>query len=200
MLYPMSPKVVELKRKLESFMDGHIYPNEQRCYRRSGTSSDRWKVDPVVEELKPKARAAGLWNLFLPESGHGAGPHQPRIRAALRDHGPRRTGRPRCSTARRPTPATWKCSRATARESSKERWLEAAARRRDPLVLRHDRAGRRVVRRDQHRELASSATATSTSSTAASGGPPARAIRAARSASSWARPIRTAPTATSSSR
>ncbi len=72
MLYPMSPKVVELKRKLESFMDRHIYPNEERFYREAEELGP-WKVYPVVEELKPLARAEGLWNLFLPESGHGAG-------------------------------------------------------------------------------------------------------------------------------
>src|SRR4051812_21370885 len=72
MLYPMSPKVVELKRKLESFMDRHIYPNEERFYREAEELGP-WKVYPVVEELKPLARAEGLWNLFLPDSGHGAG-------------------------------------------------------------------------------------------------------------------------------
>ena len=72
MLYPMSPKVIELKRKLESFMDRHIYPNEERFYREAEELGP-WKVYPVVEELKPLARAEGLWNLFLPESSHGAG-------------------------------------------------------------------------------------------------------------------------------
>ena len=72
MLYPMSSKVVELKRKLESFMDRHIYPNEERFYREAEELGP-WKVYPVVEELKPLARKEGLWNLFLPESSHGAG-------------------------------------------------------------------------------------------------------------------------------
>src|ERR1700685_4493921 len=52
-------------------MDEHIYPNEQRHddeIKRNG-----WQPTRVIEELKPKARAAGLWNLFLPESEHGAG-------------------------------------------------------------------------------------------------------------------------------
>jgi acyl-CoA dehydrogenase len=72
MLYPMSPKVVELKRRLETFMDQHIYPNEERFYREAEELGP-WKVYPVVEKLKPLARAEGLWNLFLPDSGHGAG-------------------------------------------------------------------------------------------------------------------------------
>src|SRR5262245_37354150 len=67
-----SPKVLELKARLEAFVAAHIYPNEARFYRESeelGASQPQ----PVVEELKPKAREAGLWNLFLPESEYGAG-------------------------------------------------------------------------------------------------------------------------------
>ncbi|MGY4625162.1 alkylation response protein AidB-like acyl-CoA dehydrogenase [Bradyrhizobium sp. USDA 4486] len=52
-------------------MDRHIYPNGERFYREAEELGP-WKVYPVVEELKPLARAEGLWNLFLPESRHGA--------------------------------------------------------------------------------------------------------------------------------
>jgi acyl-CoA dehydrogenase len=52
-------------------MDEHIYPNEQRHHEE--IECNRWLPTRVIEELKPKARAAGLWNLFLSESGHGAG-------------------------------------------------------------------------------------------------------------------------------
>ena len=72
MLYPESDKVKALRRRIESFMDRHVYPNEQRFYEEAEELGP-WKVYPVVEELKPKARAEGLWNLFLPESEHGAG-------------------------------------------------------------------------------------------------------------------------------
>ena len=53
-------------------MEEHIYPNEERYYKEAETLGP-WKVAPVLDELKPKARAAGLWNLFLPQSSHGAG-------------------------------------------------------------------------------------------------------------------------------
>jgi acyl-CoA dehydrogenase len=53
-------------------MDRHVYPNEERFYKEAEELGP-WKVYPVVEELKPKARSEGLWNLFLPESDHGAG-------------------------------------------------------------------------------------------------------------------------------
>ena len=72
MFPPLSPHASELKVKLESFMDQHIYPNEERHFREAEEAGP-WKVHSVVEELKPKARAAGLWNLFLPESEYGQG-------------------------------------------------------------------------------------------------------------------------------
>ncbi|MDM0030623.1 acyl-CoA dehydrogenase family protein [Variovorax sp. J22P271] len=71
-MFEFSPKVQDLQQRLAAFMDEHIYPNEKRYYREAEELGP-WKVAPVLEELKPKARAAGLWNLFLPESAHGAG-------------------------------------------------------------------------------------------------------------------------------
>ncbi len=71
MRFESSDKVKELERRLQAFMDEHIYPNEQRFDDEVGRN--RWRPAKIVEELKPKARAAGLWNLFLPDSEHGAG-------------------------------------------------------------------------------------------------------------------------------
>ncbi|MDO8770907.1 MAG: acyl-CoA dehydrogenase family protein [Burkholderiaceae bacterium] len=71
-MFQFSQRSLDLHKRLSSFMDEHIYPNEQRHYREAEELGP-WKVYPVVEELKPKARAAGLWNLFLPDSDHGAG-------------------------------------------------------------------------------------------------------------------------------
>jgi acyl-CoA dehydrogenase len=53
-------------------MDEHIYPNEPIYYHQLA-AGDRWRIPPVLEELKSRARVAGLWNLFLPDSEHGAG-------------------------------------------------------------------------------------------------------------------------------
>ena len=72
MSYDPSPKVVELQKRLEAFMEEYIYPNEDR-HVREAEELGPWKVHPIVEELKPKAKAAGLWNLFLPQSERGAG-------------------------------------------------------------------------------------------------------------------------------
>ncbi|HKP11204.1 MAG TPA: acyl-CoA dehydrogenase family protein, partial [Blastocatellia bacterium] len=65
-------KVQALRKRLLDFMDEHIYPNERRFYEEVN-AGDRWQPTSVVEGLKEKARAAGLWNLFLPESEYGAG-------------------------------------------------------------------------------------------------------------------------------
>jgi acyl-CoA dehydrogenase len=67
-----SDKVKELQRRLTAFMEEHVYPNEKRWHDEINTGN-RWQPAKVVEELKPKARSAGLWNLFLPDREHGAG-------------------------------------------------------------------------------------------------------------------------------
>ncbi len=60
--------------KLQKFMDDHVYPNEQTYYdQMEAFGANRWQVVQIIEDLKVKAKAQGLWNLFLPESGHGPG-------------------------------------------------------------------------------------------------------------------------------
>jgi len=59
--------------KVRGFMDAHIYPSEEEMHRQHESLPDRWHVPPLLEELKKKAKAASLWNFFLPASGHGAG-------------------------------------------------------------------------------------------------------------------------------
>jgi acyl-CoA dehydrogenase len=65
--FDYTPKVQELRKRLIAFMDEHIYPNEAAYYAHV-RSDKRWTTVPIIEELKPKARKAGLWNLFLPHS------------------------------------------------------------------------------------------------------------------------------------
>jgi acyl-CoA dehydrogenase len=67
MNFDYTPKVQELRKRLMAFMDEHIYPNERKWHEHV-RGPKRWEVVPIIEELKPKARAAGLWNLFLPHS------------------------------------------------------------------------------------------------------------------------------------
>ena len=71
MILEFTDKTRELHERLTAFMDQHIYPNEQKFHEQIAAS--RWTPTAIVEELKTKARAEGLWNLFLPESENGAG-------------------------------------------------------------------------------------------------------------------------------
>src|ERR1044072_5711297 len=63
-----SDKVKRLQTKVRDFMDEHVYPAEKIFEEQLNAQPSRWQIPPVMEELKKKARAAGLWNLFLPES------------------------------------------------------------------------------------------------------------------------------------
>jgi len=72
MFFDISSRAKDLQERLTAFMDAHIYPNEPEYYRQLN-EGDRWKVIPLIEELKEKAKSENLWNLFLPESELGAG-------------------------------------------------------------------------------------------------------------------------------
>ncbi len=74
--FEYSPKVKELQKRLIAFMDEHIYPNEANFFgeiEQNRAKGNAWVPTRIIEELKEKARAQGLWNLFLPESHRGAG-------------------------------------------------------------------------------------------------------------------------------
>jgi acyl-CoA dehydrogenase len=70
MVFEFSDKARELQKRLPAFMEEHVYPNEAK-YKEHCQGPNRWQPVPVIEELKPKARAAGLWNLFLPAGDRG---------------------------------------------------------------------------------------------------------------------------------
>jgi acyl-CoA dehydrogenase len=73
--FAYSPRTQEMRERLMAFMDEHVYPAEARYAAEIQANTEagkRWTPVPVIEELKPKARAAGLWNLFLPPSADGA--------------------------------------------------------------------------------------------------------------------------------
>ncbi|PYP89870.1 MAG: acyl-CoA dehydrogenase [Blastocatellia bacterium AA13] len=72
MEFEYSEKVKGLQKQLTDFMETYIYPNEETYYKQIN-EGDRWQPVEIIEELKPKARAADLWNLFLPEDEMGAG-------------------------------------------------------------------------------------------------------------------------------
>ncbi len=72
--FEYSARTKELQKKLLAFMDEHIYPNERRYFEEIEANTKagrRWTPLALIEELKPKARAQGLWNLFLPPTAKG---------------------------------------------------------------------------------------------------------------------------------
>ncbi len=71
MEFDYTPKVKAMQAKLLDFMDQHVYPNERVFFEEIAANrakGNAWVPTKIIEELKPKARAAGLWNLFLPRS------------------------------------------------------------------------------------------------------------------------------------
>src|SRR5471032_2738433 len=70
--FAYSPKVQELRERVTAFMDAYVYPAEP-VFEQQVAEGDRWQPTAIMEELKLKAKAEGLWNLFLPESELGAG-------------------------------------------------------------------------------------------------------------------------------
>jgi acyl-CoA dehydrogenase len=73
MNFAFSEKQKDLQTRLEAFMDEHVYPSEEVYYAQLENGATRWQLPAVMEEMKTRARDAGLWNLFLPESELGAG-------------------------------------------------------------------------------------------------------------------------------
>ena len=71
--FTFSPRVEALRARLLTFMDDVVYPNERTYDEQHAAQSDRWQTPPIMNEMKQAARAAGLWNLFLPESEEGGG-------------------------------------------------------------------------------------------------------------------------------
>ena len=72
MNFDIGDKAKEVRDQVAAFMEAHVYPNEEEMFAQID-EGDRWQPIALLEELKVKARAEGLWNLFLPESDLGAG-------------------------------------------------------------------------------------------------------------------------------
>jgi acyl-CoA dehydrogenase len=113
--FSYSPKTIELQARMEVFYAEHILPNEKRFHddiEANTKAGKRWTPVQLLDELKPKAKAAGLWNLFMPGK-HGAG-------LTNLEYAPLAAyiGHPKFLIAQRPIPETWKCSPNTARRNN----------------------------------------------------------------------------------
>ena len=72
-MFEQSEKSKALMVRLNAFMEQHVYPNEATYHAEQDAMSNKWQPVPIAEALKQKAKAQGLWNLFLPDSHSGAG-------------------------------------------------------------------------------------------------------------------------------
>ena len=174
-----SERCLEMKAKLEAFMDEYVYPAEEVYEREVEESGNPHHQPAVMEQLKGKAREQGLWNLFLPDEKYGAGlsnaDYAPLAEVMGRSHIASEVFN--CSA---PDTGNMEVLNLFATDEQRERWLaplldgeiRSAFAMTEPEVASSDAT--------QHRDDASSATARSTSSTAASGGPRTRCTRTAR--------------------
>jgi len=195
--FAYSDKVKGLQEKLTRFMDEHIYPNE-RAYDDGIAPDQRWQPRPIVEQLKPKAKAAGLWNLFLPESNRGGGLTNLEY-APLCEIMGRVSWSPEVFNCSAPDTGNMEVLERYGTAEHKKQWLE-------PLLEGKIRSGFAMTEPD-----VASSDATNIQSNirrdgdhyvinGRNGGPRARPIRAARFSSSWARRRPTIRTSTSSNR
>ena len=117
-LYPVSERARDIYERAVRFVDTNVRPGQIEYAGELERAVDPWKVPAVIEDLKAKAREEGLWNLFLPDSEHGAGLTNLEYApiAELTGHVPSQL---KPSTAAHQTPATWSCCISTAPTSTK---------------------------------------------------------------------------------
>ena len=151
--FEYSPRVRSLQAKLAKFFDEHIYPNEARYTaevaenRRAGNA---FKALRLIDELKPRARDAQLWNLFLPRSPRAPEGLSNLEYAPLCEIMGRVPWAPEVFNCAAPDTGNMETIERYGSEEQKDRWLEPLLAGADPLGLPDDRACSRVIGRHQH--------------------------------------------------
>jgi acyl-CoA dehydrogenase len=145
-----SERTQALAERLIRFMREEVAPAEPVYASLTGSSDHRaWRQPAIMETLKTKARDAGLWNLFLPDAEHGAGLSNVEY-APLAEIMGHSFIAPEVFNCSAPDTGNMEVLHRYGTDEQKARWLKSLAGRRDPLGLRHDRAGRCLLRRHQH--------------------------------------------------
>ena len=146
-----SQRCSEFKERLTAFMDEHIYPAEAVYERQLRESGDPHHQPQVIEELKVRARESGLWNMFLPDPEQGAGLSNTDYAPLAEILGRSRIASEACNCSA-PDTGNMEVLHQFGTPEQNDRWLTTAAGGRDPLVVRDDRARRRELGCDQHRD------------------------------------------------
>ena len=147
--FGFSPRASELQDRMRSFMEEHVFPAEAVYDRQLAEAEDPHAVPPVMAELKEKARAEGLWNLFLAHGDWGAGLTNLEY-APLAELAGRSIIGPEVFNCSAPDTGNMELLALYGTPEQQDRWLRPLLEARDPLLLRDDRAGRRQLRRPQH--------------------------------------------------
>ena len=132
-------------------MDAHVYPAEPEFERTDPEAPFSWERPKIMAELRAEARRRGLWNLFLPDAERGAGLTNLQYAPLAEITGRSPQVAPEALNCAAPDTGNMELLHLHGTPEQQRRWLRAPARGRDPLGLLDDRAGRRLVRRVQHR-------------------------------------------------
>ncbi len=155
MEFQFSSRAQELRERVTAFMNENVYPVERRFHdeiEENTRRGARWTPTRLIEELKPKARAAGLWNLFLPDSPHGAGltnlEYAPL--AEIMGRVPWATEVFNCSA---PDTGNMETIERYGSPEQKEHWLKPLLAGEIRSAFRDDRARGRLIGRHQHPDI-----------------------------------------------
>jgi len=135
MEFTLSPKTTEFARKLQAFMDSEVFPAETIYHQQRAAliaQGQPHELPEVVEDLKKKARALGLWNLFLPHYGHGLNVTEYATLAEITGWSPEIA--PEAINCAAPDTGNMELLEMFATDQQKKQWLE-------PLLEGHIRSG-----------------------------------------------------------
>ena len=141
----------QLRERLLAFMDECVYPSEQRFRDEVHGAENPWATPPVIEELKVEARSRGLWNLFLPRMHeYGAGLTNLQYAPLAEITGRNVWMAPEALNCSAPDTGNMELLSLFGTRGAQAPLARAVARRQRALGVLDDRAGRRLIGRDQH--------------------------------------------------
>ena len=149
--FTLSPKVVQLQKRVSDFMNAHVYPIENRVEDEMNVHGKEHVEPEILKEVRKKAKAAGLWNLFMPDEDYGKGLKVSEY-APLSEIMGRRPIGSRAFNCMAPDTGNMEILADFGTAEQKKRWLEPCLEGDDAHLLLDDRAGDRRLRPDPARD------------------------------------------------